>query len=192
LVQSASAFAPVPTSFGLPFMSNGFIGDGAMTTYGLNSMGGGAMPEGELLGTSHIMNLAEMLGKLIIDLKRSGLSFRPEQEMEIDKFVKELGKNEQRLKEMIKVLTTLRNLQSFVRCYDNGRYSNLTSGKVLALDEIISHKDLLVWLNSNIGDYENCVYKGMEYINSGSQQVLKAYNDLIQASSVSDGQRKRA
>jgi hypothetical protein len=92
---------------------------------------------------------------------------------------------------MIKVLTTLRNLQSFVRCYDNGRHSNLTSGKVLELDEIISNKDLLAWLNSNIGDYENCVYKGMEYINSGSQQVLKAYNDLIQASSIGNGQKRK-
>jgi hypothetical protein len=191
LVQSATAFAPVPTAFGLPFANNGFVGDGGMSMYGLGSMGGGAIPEGELFSAHNMIDLGSILIKLIVDLKRSGLSFKPEQEKEIEKFIVELGENEKKLKKMIQVLTTLRNLQNFVRCYDNGRYSGLTSGKVLALEEIVSHKDLLAWLNSNIGDYENCIYKGMEYINSGSQQVLKAYNDLIQASSVSDNKRRQ-
>lgn len=183
LIQSATAFAPVPTTFSMPFVNNAFVGDGVMSSYGLNSMGGGAIPEGELMSTSHIMNLKDMMQKLIIDLRKKGLSFNREQEQEINNFINELGRNEQRLKEMIQVLTNLRNLQNFVRCYDSGRHSGLTSGKVLALDEIVSHRDLLEWLNSNIGDYENCIYKGMEYINAGSQQVLNTYNDLIQASS---------
>lgn len=182
MVQSAKAFAPVTTTFNLPF-SNAIVGDGIMTHHGMDIMGGGAIPEGEVMGTSYVANLAYMLSKIIVDLKRKGLSFAPEQEQEINKFIKDMGKNEQRIKELIQVLSKLKNLQSFAKCYDNGRQSGSTSGKVLSLDEIVSHSDLLSWLNSNIGDYEKCIYQSMEYINEGSQQVLEAYKDLIRESS---------
>jgi len=100
-----------------------------------------------------------------------------------------MKKNTARIKEMIQVKTNLLNLLNFVKCYDNGRYSSYTSGKILDLEEIVSQKDLMAWLNSNIGDYENCIYKGMEYINAGSQQVLKTFVDLIQASSFKDNKK---
>jgi hypothetical protein len=183
MLQSATAFAPVPTTFSLPY-AGAFVGDGTMSYYGLGSMGGGAIPESELLSSTHMSDLGDMLIRIIADLSKSGLSFKPDQQKKIKTFIDDLKVSEKKLKEMIQVLTNLRNLQKFVRCYDNGRYSGYTSGKVLALEEITSHKDLLAWLNSNIGDYENCIYKGMEYINAGSQQVLQAYNDLIQAASV--------
>jgi len=187
MAQNVTAFAPVPTVFP-QHASNAFVGvDGVMSYNGLNSMGGGSIPMEELFNTPHANQLSTVLIKLLRDLKKTGLTFDADLNGEITTFVQELGENERKLKEMIKVLTTLRNLQSFVRCYDNGRHSGMVSGKILSLEEISSNRDLLQWLNYNVGDYENCIYKGMEYINAGSQQVLQAYNDLIQSSAVSNG-----
>lgn len=181
---SNSIFTPVPNTL-RSGIAGVLVGDGIMVGgSGLNTMAGGAAISNDSLNERRTINeLGIYLNSLLNDLHKSGLSFTPEDERKITDYCKKLVDTEKKIKQMVKALETLHNLQNFVRCYDNGKYAGYTSGKVISLEDIVSNKDLLLWLNSNIGDYENCIYRGMEYINAGSNQVLKAYNDLIQSAS---------
>jgi hypothetical protein len=180
---SSSIFAPVASTLALPYAGT-IVGDGIMVGGGLSTMAGGAAPSEDSLKESSLDSSTRLLGNILTDLQNSGLSFGDEQYKEIKKFIEEITRSEKRLKSMIKVLATLRNLQNFVKCYDNGKYTSHFTGKVLSLEEINNNRDLIAWLSYNIGDYETCLYKGVEFINAGTNQVLKAYHDLIQASSL--------
>ncbi len=181
---AGSVFMPAPSDLmfrrGIPAV----VGTGLMSPFGLNTMSGGELPYGEAECKKHNKNLGVYLKDLMENLKhKGGMRFMPEEELEIRKFCDQLVSTEKTILEMVKILENLQNLQNFVGCYDNGRHAATTSGKVLSLEDIVSNKDLLAWLNHNIGDYQNCIYRGMEYINAGSNQVLKSYQDLIQSSS---------
>ncbi len=181
---SNSVFMPAPSDLtfrrGIPAV----VGTGLMSPFGLNTMSGGALPFEESECLKHNKNLGAYLKELLESLKnKHGIRFMGEDEAEIKNFCDQLVSTEKKIWDMVKILENLQNLQNFVGCYDNGRYAGVTSGKVLSLEEIVSSRDLIAWLNHNIGDYQNCIYRGMEYINAGSNQVLKAYHDLIQASS---------
>lgn len=177
---SGSIFMPTPNTLGYGGIP-AVVGTGIMSAVGLSTMNGGAITSEESANSKYNQDLGAYLKGLLENIKKSGLSFDMEDEMEIKQFCDQLVSTERRIREMVKVLETLQNLQNFVKCYDNGRHSGLTSGKILSLEEIVSNRDLLAWINHNIGDYQNCVYRGMEYINEGSNQVLKSYNDLIQS-----------
>jgi hypothetical protein len=184
LLQTANAvaFKPQLMDMNSPF-TNGFIGDGSMEMNTLNSMGGGAMPTEEGVAGPSFAKAGSNLMSIVDDLRRSGLTFRQDTVKGIEEIITNLVMTEKKVNQLFKVLKMMKNLQSFVNCHDNGKYAGVTSGKVLNIEEIVSNKDLLAYLNYNIGDYEKCIYTSMKYLNSGSQQILQSYFDIIQSAS---------
>jgi hypothetical protein len=187
---NSQAFAPVPNTLSYPFVGAIYGGDGVMQVgQGLNTMGGGAYHVAHASGEKSVVDMGGYLQQMLEDLQRNGLAFSDSDRTQIQSFCEKIKKTEKQLRKMVQVLELLHNLQKFMACYNGGRHANLTHGKTLNFREIYNSHDALAWINANVGDYENCIYRGMEYINAGTNQVLQQYNNLIQDAAV-DGDKR--
>jgi len=118
---------------------------------------------------------------LFIDLQKGGLTIRQSDKDIITKKVGQLEMAEKKINDAVKVLRTLVNLQNFVKSFGQVKFggSQMSGQKTLSLDRVMSNQELLQYLSTNAGDYESCVHKNIDFLNSGTLEILKSYNDLL-------------
>ena len=155
-------------------ISNALYGDMSMSNETFN-MSGGGLPSSR----KHLDDMENTLGSLMAELKADGLEIHQRDVAKIGQTISEMKTVEKKVYELIKTLQVLHNLQKFVKCFTPNHLYDNRGDRVLRLENVVNNRDLLRYINEQIGDYENCINSSINFINGNTRDLLLGYKDLI-------------
>lgn len=173
--MKGGTFSTKPTNFSSPY-DNTIMGFADVKNLS-NNMSGGAYFSNEksVSGVKsmedHILQSFELLNSLKVPVD---INFKTN----ILNKIKQMLKDEKQINDMNHVLKKLINLLQFAE--SNGNIADKPSSiKRLTLNKINSNKDLIEYLNENIGDYSYCIEEMSNTIKNNQQVIYKQLADLI-------------
>jgi hypothetical protein len=123
---------------------------------------------------------AEIISNLVNELGREGIIVKKSEVQAVLTKLKKLGEIEVKVHKYIRVLQKLVSLQKWVNKMGQAPQNRVEVG----MDRLMTKHELLEWLARNRGEYETCIYKNMNYMDSEMTSVLRTYQGLLRSASV--------
>ena len=179
LVNDNNSFRYNIPSLVNPVASNLIYGDGLMGGGIINTMSGGSYTVDNKLDA--FGDFGNKFRSLFQDLQNAGINIHQNDMVVLNNSIQEVAKIEKKINEMMKVLKMLNNLQRFVKSCSSNNDIDITSGKTMKLDDIMTNKELLKYINKQVGDYESLIHDSMGHINNNTRDILVSFKDLVDA-----------
>jgi len=173
LVEDAESYLMPVSNVITPF-ANGIMSGNMESGSVISTMGGGSYGP-----NNSFKMMSKQLLELFMDLRKNGLTISEDDMSAIKKQLNKLDNTETKIRELIKVLRTLVNLQNFVRCFDSKQGEYGVDGGELSLERAMNNRQLLKYLSENSGDYERSIYRNMETMSAGTNEILRSYKQLL-------------
>jgi len=128
------------------------------------------------------------LESVINTAKRGGLHINRDDDVSIRNRIKTTEKTVHNVNEMVKTLALLVRCKKLADCFETNKSGGRFTNREISIEKMMSNKELIQWLSKNIGEYENCINKNMEYVNQETYEMMRTFNDLINSISTNKGQ----